>query len=441
MMLKIRLLLVFPLIFPFFLPANGFKFFAWEPRGIGLAGALIARSQGPEALFYNPAGMVNQPGSAIYLGGFCTSRRYSFSTPDQNINVDSDRAGFLIPSLAATHQISNKLWLGLGVYSPTSYKIRWPVDQRHPLVYGTRESELMFYNVSAGIAWKAGKRISLGGSLGLNFSRGDFTTHYDFDFIMVNLSSGRLMDAEDFILEAKDCRKTSLALNLGLQWEITGRIRFGLSVYGDLGSIYQVGRINFMETDTPFPEINAFLATYFRDSPDQKATFQNWDVPSIKAGIAWRITDSFSLEIAVFYDFWYVLDGIELVLDPMIYWPGTLRMEKEEVNYQSYNTLSVSLGGEVRLSDQLTLRLGAFIDPGPIPDETLSSAFPFADQWGIALGLGYRSPRVSLDLAYRWLKVEAIKVSNDRFEYWGITRQEYAGRNEHLFSIGMGYRF
>lgn len=433
------------LFFLLFLPvstlmANGFKNFAWGAQGTALAGAWVAGAEGAASIFYNPAGMVNLEGSGIYVGGFYTSRQFSFFSPDKNLAVESENKSFLLPSLAYSRQVSNKIWLGFGIYSPSSYKITWPFNQRHPLVYGARNIDLMVYNISPGIAWRVSDRLSFGLNLGVNFSSAELRTHYDYDMIITNLTSGMVMDAEDFILTLKDCQKISLAFTLGLQWRIFSKLTFGLTVYGDLFGKHRVGWLEFKETDTPFLEINEFLASHFRDSPEQKANFYYWDIPSIKAGLAWQVNDSFSLELAVYYDIWYALDAAAVVLDPAINWPGSLWLKDIEENYECVNTFSFRIGGEYRLAKAFQLRMGAFLDPNPMPDDTYSPAFPFSDQRGAALGFGYRYKRLSVDLAYRLLIVEDKKVSNDVLELWGIRSQEYAGRSEHLFSIGIGYR-
>ena len=436
-----RILLTFLLLL-FLLPgeskANGFKIVEWAPEGTGMAGAWVAGAEGPSSIFYNPAGIVNQEGPRILLGGSFTTRQFSFFSPDLNLSVDSEKESFIIPSLAFSHQLNKNLWLGFGIYSPTNYRIEWPFTQRHPLVYSAREINLTVYNITPSIAWRISDRVSLGLNLGINYAAAYLRTHFDFDMMVTELTGGAVMDAEDFILTLDNCRKTSLSLTAGMQWHISKKLTFGVTLYGDLAGKFSVKRLEFKETDTPFPEVNEYLALFFKDSPEQNANLYFWDIPSIKAGLAWQVSRSVSLEIALFFDIWKLLDGIEINMDPEIIWwlPNPI-----EENYECSNTLSVRIGGEYRISPSFSLRIGYFNDPSPIPEATYSPAFPFADQWGVTLGIGYQHKQFSLDLAYRILVVEPVSVNNDVLEMWGIQNQEYARRNEHLFSISIGYRF
>lgn len=420
---------------------NGFKLFEWGAHGTGLAGAFVARSGEPTSLFYNPAGMTGSEGTQIYLGGLYTSRQFSFFSPDLDLSIDSSKASFLLPNFALTRQLSKKLWLGLVVYSPSNYKITWPFTQRHPLVYRSRKMELAVYNISPGIAWQLNDKFSLGCNLGINFSTSEFKMHYDYDFIITHFTSGLVMDAEDFVLALEDCKKISLAVTFGLQWKWSKRLTFGLTVYGDLGSKYQVGRLDFKETDTPLPELNELLASIFKDSPQQDATCRYWDIPSIKAGLAWQVSDSFTLEIDAYWELWSILDGMEVVFNPEINWPGVLGLDKIEENYKCSNPLSLRIGGEYLLSNKLSLRMGVFRDPNPMPDDTYSPMYPFSDQWGITMGLGYQWKQFFFDLAYRLLLVSDKNVTNETLDRWGIKNQEYGSRSEHLFSLGVGCRF
>ncbi|RKZ46614.1 MAG: long-chain fatty acid transporter [Gammaproteobacteria bacterium] len=110
---------------------TGYFASGYGPKSTGMAGATVASPQDALAAASNPAGMAHV-GERIDLGIklFSPHREASFGTTAIGSPVDveseSTREYFLIPSFGITRKISDKLWAGLSVYGNggmnTSYK-------------------------------------------------------------------------------------------------------------------------------------------------------------------------------------------------------------------------------------------------------------------------------------------------------------------------------
>ena len=429
------------LALPLLSAAAGFKNYEVGPRATALGGAFVAGFSDPTSIFYNPAAITGLEGTQFQIGASATVRRYAFSTSDfGGLELKSERASLLLPEFAVTKKINKFLWAGLGFHVPTVHKVSWPVENFNPLVYDARRIVNETRTVTAALAFKLSKRFSIGAGLGVNFASAEMTRHLNFDMLMVQLSSGRIMDAQDFILYLDDCRKTFLSCSLGIRWPWSAKLCFGFSAEGSLARKYTVGNIVFREPDTPFADINSRLEAAFIDSPEQKAWATFNDIVTCKWGLAWKANERLTVEADLWLAVWEIFDTVAVLFETPISISG-LRIAELEGDFTWKNPLSLRIGAEYRVSDRIAARFGFFREPSPVPDGQFSASFPFTDQWGAAAGLSWSLKNMTLSAAYRYLGVAARRVVNGNvdMELIGLTDMRFAARSEHLLSVGLSY--
>src|SRR5262245_31186471 len=118
--------------------AGGFALTEHGGRGLGSAWAgEAAVAEDARTIFFNPAGMTFLPGTQVVgaIDGIRTSE--SFTNDGSHLNPavgggplhgnDGGNGGALgpIPSLYISHQLLDRLWLGLGVDAPFGLKTEW----------------------------------------------------------------------------------------------------------------------------------------------------------------------------------------------------------------------------------------------------------------------------------------------------------------------------
>jgi long-subunit fatty acid transport protein len=223
-------------VFSLSLFGTGFKNYEIGARATALAGAFVAGFHDPTSIFYNPAAITQLEGTQLQLGSSYTSRSYSFSTTDfGGLAFDSKKASFLLPEFALTHKFNKFLWAGLGVPTSSRHEVSWPVDRFNPLVYDARQLYFNVRTITPAVAFKISKRVSIGASIGINLSSGEFLHHINNDMLLVQLTNGLLQDAQDFILSLKNCRSTFLSYGLGINWKLGSKLDFGFSAEGSMG--------------------------------------------------------------------------------------------------------------------------------------------------------------------------------------------------------------
>jgi len=434
-----KILISFTVLLSLSLFGTGFKNYEIGPRATALAGAFVAGFHDPTSIFYNPAAIAQLEGTQLQLGSSYTSRSYSFSTTDfDGLAFDSKKASFLLPEFALTHKFNKFLWAGLGVHTSSRHELSWPTDRFNPLVYDARQLYFKTQTFTPAIALKISDRISIGASMGINFSSGEFVRHFNHDMLLVQLTNGLIQDAQDFILSLKDCRSTFLSFGFGASWKMSSKLDFGFSVEGSFGGVYSAGRVIVRESDTPFAELNHALDLVFIDSPEQKAEARIRDIATVKLGLAWKPSQRLMLEADAYLPFWMMFDTVSIQFERPMLIESFFRWREVEGDFSWKNPVSLRIGAEYEASEKICIRMGVFLEPSPVQDEQFSATFPFTDQWGLSAGLGWRSKRMSVSVAYRYLNVSARNVinGNEDLELNGLTAMSFASRSEHLFAIG-----
>lgn len=99
--------------------AEGFALTEWSSRGLSLAGGLVGRADDPSAIAYNAAGITQLPGTQL-MGGFAAIAPMGTIQAFQDGKSQHTQTKPNIwpaPHGYVTHQLNDRVWLGLGVFS------------------------------------------------------------------------------------------------------------------------------------------------------------------------------------------------------------------------------------------------------------------------------------------------------------------------------------
>ena len=107
--------------------ANGFLIYDLSGEAIGRASAVSASTDEPAAVWFNPAALVFM-GPAASAGGVYVTAKSRFSPDAGGAATDSQRGNFLLPTFFATSPVSDRVAVGLGVYTAFGIGIAWPND-------------------------------------------------------------------------------------------------------------------------------------------------------------------------------------------------------------------------------------------------------------------------------------------------------------------------
>ena len=141
--------------------AEGFVLSDFGARGTALAGGMVGRADDPSAVAWNPAGITQLPGTRTLAGLTIVqpAGQVDSTVNGRTISTDVDKHTWVNPHAYLTHQYSDNIWFGLGIFSRfglgNSYPDNWPGH------YNLEYVSLQTLSFNPNIAFKVTDKLSL----------------------------------------------------------------------------------------------------------------------------------------------------------------------------------------------------------------------------------------------------------------------------------------
>jgi len=334
----------------------------------GKANAFAGEANDPSAIFYNPAGITQLPGTQFMIGTSIVKLDSTFrsSTTGENTNLEDQFP--IIPHFFITHrfkQWDERLSIGLGVYTPFGIVVDWPdnwqgrFDTTNARLRVTVYNPTVAYQVTPGFSVAAGIRIA---DAGAEFEQkipvgGESKVRvHDLDAHPIGWNVGLLYHLKE------------ISTSVGLQFRSELQAKFN----GD--------------ADFSGPAAGVFPNTQFHTS----VKFP----PQLILGVSTKAIPRWTINADIEWEGWRTVGSIPKSFDGAASALNSrgLRLWK--------NSYVFRLGGEYAATDRLALRGGFFYDQTPIPDNTFDPTIPNADLYALTIGAGYKWQATSVDIAY-----------------------------------------
>src|SRR2546422_6154725 len=153
--------------------AGGFSFTEHGAAASGKANAFAGEANDPSAIFYNPAGITQLPGTQFMIGTSIVKLDSTFRSSTTGENTHLEDQFPIIPHFFITHrfkQWDERLSIGLGVFTPFGIVIDWPdnwqgrFDTTNARLRVTVYNPTVAYQVTPGLSVAAGIRIADAGA-------------------------------------------------------------------------------------------------------------------------------------------------------------------------------------------------------------------------------------------------------------------------------------
>lgn len=373
--------------------AGGFYLQEQSPKETGraLSGGAAAADD-PSTIYFNPAAMTQLPGIQTSVGGIAlmatanqsnrgTTRTIPGIPTPVAVNGGSGGNAFEkvipIPSFYATGQVSDRLWVGIGVNAPFGLKLEYADGYfgRYDSLY----TDLKTYNIQPSAAYKLSDSLSIGGGVDVQYIKVKLTN------ALPNLSPVQA----DGLVEVKG-DDWSVGWNAGVFYT-TGDTNFGLHYrsrmkHGIEGSYAVSGLLG------PLAGGNRTL--------DASAPLQLPDI--VTASMMHRLTPKLRAMLTARWYNWSVFREINIK-------PVGAAASIKELHYR--DSFSFSAGGEYDLNETLTLRAGTMFDRTPTNPQFLTTRVPDGDRVWLSAGATYNvSPALALNLSYAHTFVEKANI-------------------------------
>ena len=366
--------------------------------GRGFSGAAAAADD-PSILFYNPAGMTELPGIQISTGATAlfidarqqdlgTTRTGPGATPTLPVGGGTGGNPFAaivpIPTSFASAQVSDRLWLGLGLSAPFGLKLRYQDDffGRFDSTY----SNLLTLDGQLSAGYRLNDAISFGGGINVQYASGTLSS------AMPALTPGGTDGLNS--MKADD---VSLGWNAGVHVRLPGDVHVGLGyrsrVKHELKGYYHW-------------QLGGTVRDFGVRSP---ITLPDMLTIGIKVPLDGRT----SLMASGRYYGWSSFDALRLRF-------STGSTGTRDFKYR--DSWSLSAGLDHRLSDKITVRGGAMFDRTPTNPSFLSTRVPDGNRTWASAGLSYRlSDHMTLNASYAHVFISKQDLVRTDSFYSGAT--------------------
>ena len=404
------------------LRAEGFRNPPAGAFNLGRAGGRFAHVDDSSAVQHNPANLVDIDHKELQLTPSIVYMSVEHQSPTGQKARTENPWKFLPNSFASMPLENQKLALGIGLTVPYGLSVEWEKDGAFAdptaLRYQTPHFiDLKTINANPTVAMRITDSLSVG--VGANIMWSELSFEQFYPWLLFPGSGGTEPDG---LAEAKGTG-FGFGGNLGITWQIAEKHRLAVTYRSPMNVDYD----GDFEINNVTPAAGGLGVTEESDFSTEIR------FPSIVgAGYGVALTDNLRLELAAEWIQFSRFEELELdVENNGVLFPSTTFEHDWE------DTFTVGIGGDWRIAPEWVFRAGYQFYESPIPDRTLTTTIPDANQHVFTLGLSYRHNNHELEAAYGfdlYDKREIDSAANPVFNgEYDIT--------VHLFALAYRFRF
>jgi long-chain fatty acid transport protein len=390
----------------------GFALYEGSARGNVLGAGLVASADDPSAVFYNPAGITQLKGKQVQVGFTAITPMMTVETRGVpglgTVDTDMERNWFFPPHAYYTQQLSDKFWLGVGMFSRfglgTEFSPAWPGR------YNSYQATIQTAEINPNIAWKISDTLSVAGGLtvmwfDMELKRKVPTAAGDVDADLTGDSFG-------------------WGLNLALQYKPTDWMQAGIS--------YRSRVSQNLEGDAEFIKPAGLPASIFNNTT-VSGSLRLPDM--VFAGVNFNAAKNLTIGGGLYWTRWSTYDKLQINYGNAIL-PGVSQTTTLKEWDDVFRWL---IGMEWKVTENWDLRLGYAYDTAPEPDNTVDYILPDNDRHMISVGFGYHKAAWSLDMSYTLMLIKERDYTARPSD--GIYAGQLKDGTAHLIGLTLGYKF
>ncbi len=347
---------------PFALGAQGYQVNLQGHVQQGMGGAGTALIQDGAALFFNPGGASFLKGNSVNLGVTPVIENGQFL--DKNTGLTARTKSPVSFPFAAYGVFelkdSSNLKFGLAVYTPFGSTVEWEEGWMGRFALTRLQLQSIFFQPT--VSYKINKKIGVGA--GFVYSTGKVNLQKDIPVVDANGNYGH---AE------LDGKASGYGFNAGIYYKPTEKLSIGLTYRSQVNMKVKSGDATFT--------VPSSLASNF---PNGKFT-ASLPLPQVLTlGFGYAVNEKLSLALDINYAGWKVYDTLSFD-----YANNTTSLVDTKSARMYKNTAAFRLGGQYKVTEGFSVRLGVAYALTPIQDGYVTPETPDANRINYTLGLGY----------------------------------------------------
>lgn len=415
--------------------AGGFQLNEHGARAMAMAGAFTGLANDASALYFNPAGMTQLTGTHFMAGVTLITPSASFTGPKPplsptlgpNQKWDMESQVFNPINVYVTQQVSDDLFLGLGVNNQYGLGTKWDPNWAGRYLAGETEIQSFFFTGAA--AYKLSDQFSI--SLGAVYATATVLISRQIPHPLAGMVPG----VKDVNVKM-DGDATAFGFSAGLMYKPSKELSLGLSYRSEMEFDFE-GKATSTPATFHHPLLNVDLPFPNGDISAPLTTPQN-----ITFGIGYMASPELTLSADFQYIGWSSYDKLtvtfktyDLDLNPA---NGQQNVQSADRKYE--NTFIIRAGAEYQMSKDFALRGGLLYDKSPAAAEYVDPTLPDADRIGLNIGFGYKfTENLSIDFAYMHLFFSERDVTTSHTTVNNVPFLGTYQNSAELFGVNFSY--
>jgi len=374
---------------PGILIAGGFQINEHGAKPMALGGAFTALANDASAIYWNNAGITQLNGTNFMLGTALIAPSSKFRGVTPSTDITNMRSGTFFPShLFVTHSVTNSLALGLGFTTPFGLGTEW--DEGWVGKYLARKTELTAFWVPLTVGYKITDQLSLGASF-----------VYSFADVLITRNNSQTPFEGDAYVELEGTDNFAFGYTFGVMYKPLDILSIGASFRSEVeyefeGTATTTGAQQLQEAgQLPNGDVTAKLVTPM----------------NIAGGIACQVIPELILSADFQWIGWSSFDSLVVnFVDPEI--------EDQSSPREYKDTYAIRFGAQYKISNDLTLLGGIYLDKMPVEPERVSPILPDSDRMGYSFGVDAKLVEsFGITASYLFISASELEVTNSKEVY------------------------
>lgn len=382
---------------------SGFGIFTQGATELGQANASVAHTNGPSAVYFNPALMSRLSGTQAEFGTTLVAPDREFSSAATGLGAQVDSTIYFPSNLYLTHAVNDQMAVGLAIFNPFGLGTEW--SETWEGRYLATKSTITTFNINPAFSYKITPQVTMAAGLDLLLLDAELEQK-------VFLGPGAPDANQKFSSDGE-----GLGYNFGLLIDLTSELTFGAAYRSEI-DITAKGDV----------KVTLPGFTLFESSAQSKLTLPQ----QLTAGLAWKQSEQLTVEAGVRWEDWSAFDAL------------TVRFpdgSTDSIPKNWHDTWAANLGARYQLNPKVALLGGYLWGEDAVPADTFEPGVPDSTSHLFTLGSEMQWDRFQFAASYGYQQLEKRDKNNNVGANLGGTANGSYESSIHLVGLSLGYKF
>ena len=394
--------------------AGGYRVSTQGQRALAMGHSGVAVVNSAELAFFNPAGLVyleNKINISAGMTGVISNVKWQNEMTGGFAETESSlRTPFY---LYASYSVSEKLALGLSVYTPYGSSVEWPTDWAGSHLINNIDLQAIY--IQPLISYKITDNLSVGG--GPIFVTGSVNFNRNINRTLTDEQGNRSN------VEVDASGVTSFGWSASAMYSPMENLRIGVNYRSEIILEAEDGDATFSNVpNSPLAPVSNGTVSFDAELP----------MPAeLTIGASYEF-DKWLFAFDYNRTFWGVYESLDIDFAP-----ENIPDSFNPRNYKDSSTYR--FGVQYAALDKLDLRLGYYLDESPVQSGYFAPETPRNDSHGFTGGFSYQvSSKVAIDASFAYLRFEEVDESYDHYQENGQEVSFGGTYKSNAFLPGLG---